>query len=216
MNDENVNNPYAEGVAQRRGLVDRAKNMIVKPKLEWGVVASESPDVGGITMGYALPLILISAVASMIGYGLIGVPGLGRAAFSYGIAQGVTGVIGGLLGLFIASGVMKILGPTFDSTDDFGRAFQLVAYSYTPIWVAGILMIVPPLGAIAGFVGLVYSIYLFYIGLPPVMGTPANRVVAYIVVAAIVMIVVTFVLMLVLAPIIFGIFGLSMIGSAMF
>ena len=216
MNEENVNNPYAEGMAQRRGLVERAKNMIVKPKLEWGVVAAESPDVGGITVGYALPLIILSAIASMIGYGLVGVPGLGRAAFSYGIAQGVTGIISGLVGLYIAAGVMKILGPTFDSTDDFGRAFQLVAYSYTPIWVAGVLMIVPPLGAIAAFAGLIYSIYLFYIGLTPVMGTPQNRVVAYIVVAAIVMIVVTFVLALVLAPIIFGIFGLSMIGGAMF
>lgn len=215
MNDENVTSPHL-GETARRGLVERAKNMILKPKEEWPVVAAETPDVSGITIGYAVPLILISALCTMIGYGLIGVPGLGSIGFEYGIAQALVAVIQGLVGLFLAAGVIKVLGPTFESTDDFGRAFQVVAYSYTPIWVAGILMLLPVLGGIAMLAGLVYSIYLFYTGLSPVMGTPPNRVIAYMIVAAIVMIVVSIVLGIILTPIIFGIFGLNVIGGGLF
>ena len=217
MNEENVNNPYAEGMAQRRGLVERAKNMIVKPKLEWGVVAAESPDVGGITTGYLLPLILVSAVASLIGYGILGFGLAGvDTTFSYGLAYALLSVISSLASLFLVTMVVKMLGPTFASTDDFGRAYQLVAYGMTPAWVAGILTIIPILGGFAVIVGLIYAIYLYYIGMPPVLGTPQNRVAAYIVVTAIVTIVLWFVLALILTPIIFGIFGLSMIGGAMF
>ncbi|MBC8145148.1 MAG: YIP1 family protein, partial [bacterium] len=37
------------------GLVDRAKNILLKPKEEWQVIAGETPDTGAMVTGYMLP-----------------------------------------------------------------------------------------------------------------------------------------------------------------
>jgi hypothetical protein len=69
------------------------------------------------------------------------------------------------------------------------QALKLVAYSETPVWIAGVLGIVPALGMIAGLVGALYAIYIFYLGLPVMMKTPQDKVIPYMVVSAIVVIV---------------------------
>ena len=89
--------------------------------------------------------------------------------------------------------MIQQLAPTFGSRGDLAQALKLVAYSYTPIWIAGVLYLIiflAPLGIIAAL----YAIYLFYLGLPPVMHTPPDKVVLYMLVSAIVVIVVHFVL----------------------
>ena len=59
---------------ESRSLIERAKNIITMPKMEWEVVATESPDIGKIATGYVIPLALIAAVASFIVLGLILAP----------------------------------------------------------------------------------------------------------------------------------------------
>ncbi|MBK8909742.1 MAG: hypothetical protein IPM61_00275 [Chlorobi bacterium] len=49
------------------GLVDRAKNIILTPKTEWPVIETEEPDTGGMITGYALPLMLLPVVGTIIG-----------------------------------------------------------------------------------------------------------------------------------------------------
>ena len=186
------------------------------PKTEWPVVASETPDVGGIVTGYAIPLILISTVATFIGTAFLGGAIGGDSAIMYGVAMAVVSLISALAGLFIGAAILKALAPTFDSTPDFGRAMQMVAYASTPAWVAGILGIIPVVGSLAVVVGAIYGIYLYYLGLPEVMNTPQEKVIGYMVVAAIVSIVLGIILALILTPIMLGILGVGALGSAMF
>jgi hypothetical protein len=68
-----------------------------------------------------------------------------------------------------------------------------------------VLYIVPPLAVIV-LIAALYAIYLFYLGLPPVMSTPPNQVVPYMLVSAVVIIVISFVLGA-LATAMFGISG---------
>jgi hypothetical protein len=89
-----------------------------------------------------------------------------------------------------------------------GRAVQLVAYSYTPAWVAGILSLVPALGVLV-FVGGLYGLNLMYLGLPQMMKTPQDKVIGYLVVSIIVLIVTYWIITLILTSIVFSIFGLS-------
>ena len=70
---------------------------------------------------------------------------------------------------------------------------RLVVYAMTPVWVAGVLNLVPAL-AFLGIIAGLYAIYLFYLGLPVLMGTPADKVIPYMVVSALVIIVVSVVL----------------------
>jgi uncharacterized membrane protein len=65
----------------------------------------------------------------------------------------------------------------------------MVAFSSTPSWVAGVLQLVPLLGALALLAAL-YGVYLFYLGLPSVMKTPPDKVIPYMVVSVVVIIVI--------------------------
>lgn len=194
-------------------IVDRAKNIILTPKTEWPVIAGEDPVAGQIVSGYVIPLALIPAVASMLGYGLVG-RGM-FTSFTMGIALAIVSFVVAVAGVYLTAFVIDYLAPNFGSQKNFGRSMQLVAYSYTPAWVAGILTIIPVLGVLV-LIASLYGLYILYLGFPHTMKTPQDKVISYMVVSIIVLIIVYFVLTAILTMIVFGIFGLSamsMMGS---
>jgi hypothetical protein len=191
-------------------LVDRAKNIIISPKTEWDVVAGEEPNVQQIMISYVLPLALIPAIAIIIGWGLIGTWGF--KSFNYGIAMGLVQLLNAFISVLLAAFVIDALAPSFGSTKNFGRAIQLVAFSMTPIWIFGILNIFPAIGWLGGLLGL-YGLYLMYLGLAPLMKTPDDKKVGYLVVSIIILIVVYFVVAAILTAILLSVFGLSVLGA---
>jgi hypothetical protein len=191
-------------------LVERAKNIIVTPKTEWDAVAAEEPNIQQILLGYVLPLALIPTIAVIIGWGTIGI--FGFTSFTYGIAMGLVQLINAFLSVLISGFVIDALAPSFGSTKNMGRAVQLVAYSMTPVWIAGILNIFPTIGWLAGILGL-YGLYLMFLGLAPLMKTPEDKKVGYLVVSIIILIVVYFVIAAILTAILMAVFGLSILSA---
>jgi len=191
-------------------LVERAKNIIVTPKTEWEAVAAEEPNIQQILLSYVLPLALIPTVATIIGWGVIGM--FGFTSFTYGIAMGLVQIINAFLSVFIAGFVIDALAPSFGSTKNLGRAVQTVAYSMTPVWVFGILNIFPAIGWLAGLLGL-YALFLMYQGLAPLMKTPEDKKIGYLVVSIIILVVVYFVIAAILTAIFMAIFGLSIFSA---
>jgi hypothetical protein len=190
-------------------LVDRAKNIILTPQTEWQVIAAEEPSIVQIITGYVIPLALIPAVASIIGWGVIG---RGITSFNFGIASGIVAFGVAILSVYLAAYVIDFLAPNFGSQKNLGRAMQLVAYSSTPGWVAGVLNIVPVIGWLAMLASL-YGLYLLYLGLPQMMKTPQDKVPVYLIVAIIVVIVAYVIIGGVLNAILFGIFGVSALAT---
>jgi len=88
---------------------------------------------------------------------------------------------------------------------------KLVAYSYTPGWVFGILAIIPFLGWIAAVIGGLYGIYVMYLGLPKLMKSPQEKSVPYL----IVVIVCAIVLWWVIALLSTCAAGMGMVGAGM-
>jgi hypothetical protein len=187
-------------------ILQRSKNIIMTPKTEWPVIAAEEPNTAEIFKGYVLPLALIPSIAYIIGLGVIGVGMM--SSFSWGLAMGLIQFILAFAGVYISAYVIAFLAPKFGSQQDMGRAVQLVAYSYTPAWVAGILSIVPALGILA-FAGGIYGLYLMYLGLPHMMKTPQDKTIGYLVVSIIAVVVTYWVITLLLTSIVFSVFGLS-------
>ncbi len=192
-------------------LFDRAKNIIISPKNEWEVVANEEPNTQQIIVGYVFPMALVPTIAIIIGWGLIGV--LGFKSFDFGIAMGLVILLNALISVFVAAFVIDALAPSFGSQKNLGRAVQLVAYSLTPVWVGGIFNILPSLSWLGTLFGL-YGLYLLFIGVVPLMKTPEEKKVGYIIVSIVVLIVVYFVIAAILTAILYSIFGISMLGAA--
>jgi hypothetical protein len=180
-----------------RALQDRATRILKDPKSEWPVIEAEATTTEKLYRTYIAPLAAIPAVATFIGLSIVGftMPFVGtyRVGIVSGIANAVVSWVFALIGVYVAAFIINKLAPTFESTSNDLQALKLVAYAYTAAWVAGVFMIIPALGILA-ILGSLYSIYLFYIGLPIMMKTPAAKVVPYMVVAAVVVIVVSVVI----------------------
>ena len=150
-------------------LQTRVVNVLTKPADEWRVIAAEPATVEGLMRGYVAPLAAIPAVCQFLGYSIVGVSVPLLGTIRYGILRSLVAAclafVFALVGAWIAAVVIEKLAPTFQSRGDTSQALKLVAYAMTPVWIAGVLNLVPVL-AVLGIVAGFYSIYLFYLGLP--------------------------------------------------
>lgn len=187
-------------------LQDRARRILTTPKTEWPVIEAESTDVATLYKSYIVILAAIPAVCTFIGMTMIGytLPFVGtiRTPVVSGFAQMIVSYVLGLAGVYLTALIIDKLAPTFDSQTDIVQSLKLVAYAMTPVWIAGVLYLIPALGVIV-LIAALYSIYLFYLGVPVLKKTPEPKVVPYMVVAAIVSIVV-FLVVGVIAGLFFG------------
>jgi hypothetical protein len=183
-------------------IIEKVKNILVSPKTEWQTIGTENAPHAKVFTSYVVPLALIPAIAAFIGYGLIGysVLGVHVGSVSWGLRQAVVQYIAMLGGTYITAFVINALAENFGAKKDFDRAFSLVAYAYTPMFVGGVFYLLPSLSWLASLAGL-YGLYLLYIGLQPMMKAPADKQTSYFVISLIVTIVVSAVLSVVLAAI---------------
>ncbi len=177
-------------------LVSRTKNILLSPKQEWQVIDDEATSVGGLYIGYIVPLAAIGPVASGIRMALFGisVPSMGtyRVPIGAAIRQGIAQYVMALVGVFVLALIIDELAPYFRGQENRYQALKVAAYSSTAVWVVGIVGLIPGL-SILGLLGL-YSLYLLYLGLPALMKVPQDKAMAYTVVVIICAVVLFFVI----------------------
>ncbi|MDA8110734.1 MAG: YIP1 family protein [Betaproteobacteria bacterium] len=100
--------------------------------------------------------------------------------------------------------IADALAPRFEGQKSIVQALKLTAYAMTASWVAAIFVIVPLLGWIVSLLGMLYSLYLFYLGVPTLMKVPARKALGYTAVVVLVAIVISLVIGMINA-ILFGI-----------
>jgi Yip1 domain len=188
-------------------LQRRVTGILTSPASEWTVIAGEPADVGFLYRHYilylaAIPALCIFVSLSVMGWSVFQRPGVGVAA-----RVAVGSYVRSLAGAFVLALVVSTLAPRFASSARVGQALKVVAYSMTPIWVAGVVYLFGSMTLVVSLATL-YGIYIFYLGLPAVMRTPADRVVPFMVVAALAAIVANVVLHALMAQIGIPAYGL--------
>jgi hypothetical protein len=154
-------------------LVERAKAIILTPRTEWPVIEREPGGLFHLFVHYVAILAAIPEVAHVVGQSLIGgyspfVPNLLRAAIVYVVTFPM---------IYIIAGVIDLLAPRYGGKKNFANAVKLSVYCYTPLWLAGIFLLVPGLNFLL-ILGL-YGFYLLWVGLPLLMQVPRARVLPY-------------------------------------
>jgi hypothetical protein len=183
-------------------IVERAKNIILKPTYEWNVIASEPATIGGLFTGYAIPLALIPLVSTIMFTGLLGISAADMMGFGSGMPLDLMAIAGmailsfivSLVSLFVMGTVVKFVSPSFDGTSDKVQAMKLMTYASTPTWVVALVSWIPFLGAVLGFAAIVYVVYLIYCGLNPVMGVPKEKIAGFTVVIVLIYVVVALIM----------------------
>ena len=147
------------------GLIERAKNIVLKPSVEWPVIAAESTSTAKLYTGYVMPLAAIGPIASIIGMSLVGisVPFLGtiRTPILSSVMYAIVAFVMALVGIFVLA-----------------QALKVAAYAYTPAWLAGILSLLPMLSMLI-LIAALYGLYLLYLGLPILMKAPKEKAAGY-------------------------------------
>lgn len=165
-----------------RGLPGRVKAIIGSPRSEWKVIAAEPTGLVDIYTGYVIPLALIGPVAFAIYQVAFGTPlplvGVVKAAVVAGIGAAMLAFAFALLQVFVLTLAVNALAPKFGAVPDRLGALKVVAYSLTPIWVVGILYLVPVLGFLWVFAAI-YAMILAFIGLQVVMRCSPQQAVGY-------------------------------------
>ena len=165
-------------------LIERLKAILTTPTTDWNGINAETADASKIPMTYLIPLALIGAVASFIGFGLIGMNfgwGLKFKSTELGIKLAISYAVRGIAGVFILAFIIDALAPQFGSEKNFNKSFQLAAYSATASLVGGALLILPSLSILI-IVAAIYGFYIAYLGIPVLKKTPLDKHVTYFVV----------------------------------
>lgn len=200
-------------------IVDRATNVSLRPQAEWPVIAAEPASFAGIFSGYVAPLAAIGPLALIVGLSIVGVgvPFLGtyRAPLSTSIPQAVLTFVMILIGVAIMSAIAGALAPKFGGRRDPVAALKLVAYAYTPAFIAGVLGLFPPLTFLEVFAAL-WTLYVFYRGAPALLMSAPEKALPYTATCVACGIVLGFVAMLVVGAVGFttGAFGAHGAGVA--
>lgn len=174
-------------------LIERCKNILLKPKEEWERIDPEPATVGGLMTGWVVPLAAIGPVAGLIGGLVFGYGGWGitwRPSITMAVTGAVIGYALALLCAWLFSKIIDALAPSFGGQKNPVQAMKVAAYSGTAAYLVGIFQLIPQL-AILGILGL-YSLYLLYLGLPRLMKAPEDKAMGYTVVTVIVAIVLFF------------------------
>jgi hypothetical protein len=155
----------------------RVPAILTDPFAEWARIEKEPDDLAYLLLGYVALLALVPAVFGFIGACFVGAVITGKGLVFASMFDGVFGAIFGyvlsfftvaLLGLFI-----DLLAPQFGGRRDFVSAFRLAVYSYTPVWLTGIFLLLPGLRflMLSGF----YGAYILLAGLPRLMKSPQEK-----------------------------------------
>lgn len=176
--------------------VERVKKILLQPKSEWQIIATETTTIAELYKGYIVPLAAIGPVASIIGMSVVGISmpliGTYRIPIGTSIAHAVVSYALTLVGVYILSFIINAVAFTFSGEKNSIQALKVAVYSSTAAWLAGIFSLIPML-SILGLLGL-YSLYLLYLGLPVLMKAPHEKALIYTAVVVISAIVIFFII----------------------
>lgn len=184
-------------------LLPRVTAILWHPRAEWPVIAAEPGSVGAICLRYIAPLAALGPAALVL-------RGLSRwalvlAAFQYAVQ---------LVGLLICARAIAGVAPRFRATGDSLQALKLLAYAATPSWLAGVFNVAPRLGTMVMLVAVLYAVYLYYSGLSPVMSTPPEQVVPFMLVSAMLVVAVLTIFSAFIGALVGGTVGLASLTAA--
>ena len=155
----------------------RVKAILIDPAGAWRGIEKDSGDPVYLLSHYVALLALIPALASFVGATLIGVVvpsgAILRADFIRGLFGAIFSYAASCAIVLVLSLIIDLLAPLFGGRRNFQDAFKLAVYSFTPLWLAGIFLLLPGLRFL--LLTGAYGIYLFWLGAPRLTKVPEGQ-----------------------------------------
>lgn len=175
-----------------QALAARVRDVLLKPNQIWDTIKDEEESIKDFFVQYVMPLAAIPVLCNFLGMVIVGqkIPFV-PVTFRWGVVDGIVlTIVGYLFQLaFVFAGglVIEKLAAPFNASISRLNAIRLVAYSATPMYVVGVLNLIPSLGLLGGLVSL-YGLYILFQGLSALSGVPVEKKITYYIVSLLSMI----------------------------
>lgn len=152
---------------ERPSLIARVRDILVRPQNEWRRIAAEDP--APLIGSYVLPLAIAGALAGFgAGVFYAGSFALNAALIDKAVSAALY-VLFAIAGVMVAGWLINALAPRFGAEANADHAKRLAAYASTPILVAAVAAVAPPISGMMMGAGVVYALALIAIGVPTLM-----------------------------------------------
>jgi hypothetical protein len=155
-------------------LLARIKAIMLTPRAEWAVIEREPTGILDLFINYVAVLAAIPELANFVGESLVG----GYRPIGAGLLRAIIVYLVTFAVVYIIAVVIHLLAPRFGGKRNFANAFKLSVYSHTPLWLAGIFLLVPGLSFLE-LIGGGFTFALLWNGLPLLMSTRGDQVLAF-------------------------------------
>jgi len=178
------------------GTINSAISLVKNP-VGYITTNKDAPaTVRGIMVNYVAVLAAIPFIATLIGdlwyYSAFALFGIVGSLWAYVFVYAFLEYILDIIAVYVVAMIIGFLAKNFGSTADPIKNLKLSAFIFTPAYLAGALNIIPFLG-IVELLGLLYGLYILYLGLPIMLNTPKDKVVTYVVAVVIATFIVYFI-----------------------
>jgi hypothetical protein len=165
------------------GVLLRIRNILVKPRDEWQVIKEEKTTYGNLITGYCALISAIPPIAAVMERFIFNrgiVSNAVQSPFGYVMATNVLWYLVIMVNVIITGVIITAIVAKKEPGGLPG--LQLASYSYTPLFLVGILIIIPRLAWLI-YPAILYSLYLLFLGIRTMTGLSQRKAAAYAVVS---------------------------------
>lgn len=158
-------------------IVERTTEILRHPENEWAAIEQDGSSIQDLTLGYVAPLAAIPAVANFLGTTMVGFSGYRISAMT-AFFHAVIGYAIDIVAVYALAHLLTWLAPRFGARGNLTAAFRVAVYSFTPVWICGIVGLIPALGLLM-LAAYGYAVYLMSMGAERVLATPKDKTLPY-------------------------------------
>ncbi len=161
-------------------ILNHLMGLYTHPKQEWHTIEKShealKSSLSHVLLVALIPVICTFIAATKIGWNL----GVGEPLFltqQSALVMSAGMYFGLIAGVFALAYLAFWMAKTFDAKPSYTQALELAAYTATPLFMVGLASLYPALWfmMVVGLIGLAYSVYLLYTGVPIIMNIPEEK-----------------------------------------
>ena len=154
-------------------ILNRIREMMLNPRAGWDAIALDPPGTGVLLRHFLLPLALLAPAATM--FGLLVFDTRWNPEYGYSMLRARAPVIAlatyllQIGSVYLLAGVLYLLARTEARAPRFLAALQVAVFGSIPVLLSGATLVIP-FNVLFALVAMMYSFYLYALGVERLFG----------------------------------------------
>lgn len=144
--------------------------LFTQPDKAWLEIKKNKYSSRQVFTYYLVPLLFISSLASAFFMGRQ----FEELGFDWNQILLIT-FVGSLTAIYISGHLLTALAPRFTGSGTFDESISLIAFAYSPVFIASVLSSVHETLQIINVVSIIYMLFIFFKGIPVMMNIPIHK-----------------------------------------